>query len=195
MHRRQAILQGLAIALAGCTRSSETAFISLDESEAIQGPDRAARAARCPVSGSFAVPSAWTDFVGGRLHFCCADILPHFEPEQPAHRTAANIQLAITGQAIQQKCPVSGREVTGEWIRIVAGVPIRFANKLARDRFLENGPLHQREVLFGARFGDVFRVQPPAGRVPDVGLFAARDDSPPDAACAAILNGRSLSDS
>jgi YHS domain-containing protein len=51
------------------------------------------------------------DYKGGKVYFCCQGCPKAFAKDTAKFATAANKQLAATGQAKQVACPYSGKDV------------------------------------------------------------------------------------
>tara|TARA_Y100001934_G_C12217467_1_gene709108 strand:+ start:660 stop:1094 length:435 start_codon:yes stop_codon:yes gene_type:complete len=90
-------------------------------------------AAVCPVSGKPATKVA-TEYHGGEVYFCCKNCLKAFAADSDKYSVKANEQLVKTGQAIQEKCPISGGKVKQGTALEVDGIPVAFCCKNCRKK-------------------------------------------------------------
>ncbi len=83
--------------------------------------------AKCPVAGTKAAKEDKTaDYRGAKVYFCCDNCPKAFAKDSAKYSTKANHQLAQTGQAKQEKCPLSGEAIDKEQTADVAGVKVSF---------------------------------------------------------------------
>jgi len=80
----------------------------------------------CVVSGKAVKADAAIDYKGGKLYFCCEGCPNAFSKNPAKYAAKANHQLALTGQATQQKCPISGRPLNPETGIDASGVTVTF---------------------------------------------------------------------
>ena len=78
----------------------------------------------CLVSGEeINIKSAETvNYKGGKLYFCCPGCSSDFEQNTKQYSAAANYQLVMTNQYVQETCPSTGRKIknkTGAKAKIV----------------------------------------------------------------------------
>ena len=90
-------------------------------------------AAVCPVSGKPATKVA-TEYHGGEVYFCCKNCLKAFAADSDKYSVKANEQLVKTGQAVQEKCPISGGKVKQGTALEVDGIPVAFCCKNCRKK-------------------------------------------------------------
>ena len=90
-------------------------------------------AAVCPISGKPATKVA-TEYHGGEVYFCCKNCLKAFAADSDKYSVKANEQLVKTGQAIQEKCPISGGKVKQGTALEVDGIPVAFCCKNCRKK-------------------------------------------------------------
>jgi YHS domain-containing protein len=83
--------------------------------------------AKCPVGGTKAAKAeSSADYRGAKVYFCCDNCPKAFAKDTAKHANKANHQLAQTGQAKQEKCPLSGNDLNKEATTDVAGVKVAF---------------------------------------------------------------------
>ena len=66
------------------------------------------------------------DYKGGKVYFCCMNCPKAFQKDTAKYAAAANAQLVATGQAKQEKCPLSGGALNAETKITVAGADVCF---------------------------------------------------------------------
>lgn len=92
---------------------------------AVQAEEKDALAgAKCPVSGKPINKEASTDYKGGKVYFCCPGCPTGFAKNTAKFAAKANAQLVATGQAQQEKCPITGRKINAKQSVSVAGVEV-----------------------------------------------------------------------
>ncbi len=83
--------------------------------------------AKCPVAGTKAAKEDKTaDYRGAKVYFCCENCPKAFAKDTAKYATKANHQLVQTGQAKQEKCPLSGKDLNKDETTDVAGVKVTF---------------------------------------------------------------------
>ena len=82
--------------------------------------------AKCPVSGKAAKADHAVDYRDAKVYLCCGGCPDAFAKDKAKYTTKANHQLALTGQAKQEKCPLSGGELNKEATTDVNGVKVTF---------------------------------------------------------------------
>ena len=82
--------------------------------------------AKCPVGGKVAKEESSADYRGAKVYFCCDNCPKAFAKDTAKFATKANHQLAQTGQAKQEKCPLSGGDLNNDATTDVAGVKVTF---------------------------------------------------------------------
>jgi YHS domain-containing protein len=80
---------------------------------------------KCVVSGKAATENA-VDYKGGKVYFCCENCPKAFSKDTAKFATKANAQLVATGQAKQDKCPLSGAKLNPDTEITVAGAKVAF---------------------------------------------------------------------
>lgn len=82
--------------------------------------------AKCPLSGKAVNPECTAEHNGGTVSFCCGNCLASFKKSPAKHVAKANLQLAVTGQAKQAKCPFTGGKAKDGTEVSVGGVKVKF---------------------------------------------------------------------
>ena len=83
--------------------------------------------AKCPVAGTKAAKEDKTaDYRGAKVYFCCDNCPKAFAKDSAKYATKANHQLAQTGQAKQEKCPLTGNAIDKDKTADVSGVKVSF---------------------------------------------------------------------
>ena len=82
---------------------------------------------KCVVAGSKAASEKnAVDYKGGKVYFCCQNCPKAFAADTAKFAAAANAQLVATGQAKQEKCPLSGGALDTATKISVAGADVCF---------------------------------------------------------------------
>lgn len=87
---------------------------------------------KCPVSGKAVVADKTKEYKGGVVYFCCDNCPKSFNEEK--HGTKANAQLVATGQAKQEKCPLSGGKLNPDTKITVGGADITFCCNMCKGK-------------------------------------------------------------
>ena len=87
----------------------------------------------CPVSGKKATKVS-IEYHGGEVYFCCKNCLKAFQADSKKFAVKANEQLIKTGQASQEKCPISGGKMKQGTALDVNGIPVAFCCKNCRKK-------------------------------------------------------------
>ena len=80
----------------------------------------------CPVSGGPCKKEHAVAYKGAEVYFCCPNCPKAFSKDTAKFSTKANLQLVMTKQAKQKKCPISGQPINKEKTAKVAGVKVGF---------------------------------------------------------------------
>ncbi len=83
-------------------------------------------AGKCPVSGKDASKAHAVSFEGGKVYFCCDECPAAFEKEPAKFAAKAHHQMALTGQLVEVKCPLTGKPLNAEQTVDVDGVKVAF---------------------------------------------------------------------
>lgn len=95
--------------------------VSLEEK-----PEKKEPKIQCPVMGGAAKKEIATEYLAGKVYFCCPDCIEEFQKNTAKYQTKANLQLALTKQYVQKGCPVSGRPTSPEQKLTLGGVTVHF---------------------------------------------------------------------
>lgn len=91
------------------------------------------------------------DYQGGQVFFCCGGCAQKFVSDTKTFATAANRQLALTGQYIQTGCPISGGPVDEDQTAVVGGLKVRFCCGGCKSKIEQaDDEAAQAELVFGA---------------------------------------------
>jgi len=80
----------------------------------------------CPVSGHPATKDHAAKYKEGQVYFCCDDCPKAFEANTKKFSAKANVQLVVSGQYKEVKCPFSGGKLNPATAVQVAGVSVAF---------------------------------------------------------------------
>jgi YHS domain-containing protein len=82
---------------------------------------------KCIVNGKAdAKADKSADYKGGKVYFCCDNCPKAFAKDEAKYSTKANAQLVSSGQATQNKCPLSGQKLDKDTEITVGGAKIQF---------------------------------------------------------------------
>lgn len=82
---------------------------------------------KCVVNGEAgAKKEAAAKYLDGEVYFCCGGCKSKFEAAPEKYTVKANHQLALTGQYVQKKCPISGGELSEGVTAKVGGMEVGF---------------------------------------------------------------------
>lgn len=112
----------------------------------------------CPVMGGEIDKNVSTDYLGGKLYFCCAACIDKFTSDKEKYATKANLQLVQTGQAKQTGCPITGRKPNAGKTVKVAGVDVHFCCGGCLHKVNSAKPEEQLDMVFGKGFSKGFTV-------------------------------------
>ena len=102
----------------------------------------------CPVSGKKATKVS-IEYHGGEVYFCCKNCLKAFQADSKKFSVKANEQLIKTGQASQEKCPISGGKMKQGTALDVDGIPVAFCCKNCRKKVDEATGDAKLALVFG----------------------------------------------
>ncbi len=89
---------------------------------------------KCIVSGAPAKQDKAVDYKGGKIYFCCENCPKAYDKDKAKFSTKANHQLVATGQAKQEKCPLSGGKLNPEAKVKIAGVEVQFCCNMCKGK-------------------------------------------------------------
>jgi YHS domain-containing protein len=117
---------------------------------AVCSPLRAAdiEAAKCPVSGEAVSKDASVDYKGGKLYFCCDNCAAKFAKDKAKYAAKANLQLVVTGQAVQKSCPLTGGKTDASTAIDVGGAKIAFCCNGCKGKVSKMTPAKQLKAVF-----------------------------------------------
>ena len=102
----------------------------------------------CPVSGKKATKVS-AEYHGGEVYFCCKNCLKAFQADSAKFSVKANEQLIKTGQASQEKCPISGGKMKQGTALDVDGIPVAFCCKNCRKKVDQASGDAKLALVFG----------------------------------------------
>ena len=123
---------------------------------AVCSPLRAAdiAAAKCPVSGEAVSKDASVDYKGGKIYFCCNGCAAKFKKDNAKYAAKANLQLVVTGQAVQTGCPLSGGKIDASTAIDVDGAKIAFCCNNCKGKISKMKPADQIKKIFADKVFD-----------------------------------------
>lgn len=107
----------------------------------------------CPVSGHACSPDATAEFEGGKVCFCCEKCVKAFAADSGKFAAKARQQLVVTGQMVQQGCPLSGGPVKDGTQVDVGGVAVGFCCGNCKGKVAKASPEEQVGLVFGSGKG------------------------------------------
>ncbi len=136
------------------------AFAGLAQAEkkAAKEGSKSKPAAKCPVSGEDISKDASVDYKGGKVYFCCPGCISKFKKDTAKYQAKANEQLVLTGQAKQEKCPLSGGKVNPDTKLKVCGIEVCFCCKGCQGKVKNASPEKQCEMVFVKGFDKAFVI-------------------------------------
>lgn len=81
---------------------------------------------KCPVSGKPVKADKTAEYKGAKVYFCCPGCPAPFAKDTEKFANKANHQLVATGQFVQTKCPITGKDMDKSKSAKVAGVNVQF---------------------------------------------------------------------
>ena len=114
----------------------------------------------CVVAGNKpAKAGTEVDYKGGKVFFCCMNCPKAFAKDTAKFAEKANIQLVVTKQAKQVKCPMTGKDVNPEVKVKVAGVDVNFCCEGCQGKVSEAKGAEQVTLIFADKpFDKAFKV-------------------------------------
>ena len=103
----------------------------------------------CPVAGTKPAKAAnAVDYKGGKVYFCCGNCPKAFEKDSAKFATKANTQLVSTGQAKQDKCPISGAPCKEDKVSTVDGAKVYFCCDMCKGKVDKADAKDKAELVF-----------------------------------------------
>ena len=125
----------------------------------VRAADKPEFKATCPVSGAAAKQSSAIDYKGGKLYFCCDGCPEAFKKDPAKFAAKANQQLVATGQAKQEKCPLTGGKLNSETVTEIAGTKVCFCCNGCKGKVTKASTDEQVKMVFGDEaFAKGFKV-------------------------------------
>lgn len=117
--------------------------------------------AKCPVAGTKAAKEDQSaEYRGAKVYFCCGGCPDAFAKDKAKYATKANHQLVQTGQAKQEKCPLSGGDLNKDATVKVAGVTVTFCCNNCKGKVEKAKEDEQLELAFSDKaFDKGFKVE------------------------------------
>ena len=116
--------------------------------------------AKCPVSGRAVDKEYSVSFAGGKVYFCSDNCVPLFSNNSVPYAVKAHHQLAVTGQAKQEKCPLTGKPIDATKKVDIDGVSVAFCCEKCQGKISKATPDQQMQDCFNAEaFKKAFKVQ------------------------------------
>jgi|HubBroStandDraft_6_1064221.scaffolds.fasta_scaffold60577_4 YHS domain-containing protein len=84
---------------------------------------------KCPLSGKAAGTQHSAEHNGGRVYFCCDKCAKAFAAHPEKYAAQANLQLVLSGQFKEVKCPLEGYALNSKAEFEVGGVRVTFCCK------------------------------------------------------------------
>jgi len=92
------------------------------------------------------------DHRDGKVFFCCPGCVKKWNKAPAKFETAANLQLVMTGQYKQTKCPISGGDLDKEQFVEVDGIKVHFCCGKCKGKVAEAATDEaKRELVFSAK--------------------------------------------
>lgn len=115
---------------------------------------------KCVVAGTPAKMDKSAEYKGGKVYFCCDECKGKFTADPKKYAVAANLQLAQSGQAVEEKCPLSGAKLNPEKTVEIAGVKVAFCCEKCQGKVAaETDAAKQKELVFSdTAFDKAYKV-------------------------------------
>lgn len=100
------------------------------------------------------------EYRGAKVYFCCENCPKAYAKDKAKYATKANHQLVQTGQAKQEKCPLSGGDLNKDATADVAGVKVTFCCNNCKGKVEKAEGDAKLELAFAdAAFDKGFKVE------------------------------------
>jgi YHS domain-containing protein len=114
----------------------------------------------CPVSGKPATKEHAVSYKGAEVYFCCPNCPKAFQANTAKFATKANHQLAVTGQAKEVKCPLTGKALNPATAIDVNGVKVSLCCNNCKGKVQKAAAADQLELIFSDKaFAKGFEVK------------------------------------
>jgi len=144
---------GLAIAA--------SAILALSAARAADEGDKEKKVeVKCPVSGKPIDKEQHVAYKDAKVYFCCPNCPKAFEKDTAKFATKANLQLVQTEQAVEKKCPLTGRPLNKEQMVSIEGVDVQFCCMNCKGKVAKMDKKEQLEAVFAEKpFDKAFEVK------------------------------------
>ena len=116
--------------------------------------------AKCPVSGKPAKAESSVAYRDAKVYFCCDDCPESYNKDKAKFATKANAQLAVTGQAKQQKCPIKNTDLNKDTQIDVGGAKVAFCCNGCKGKVEKAKDDEKLEMVFADKvFEKAFKVE------------------------------------
>ena len=109
---------------------------------------------KCPVSGKPIDKEHHVAYKGAKVYFCCPNCPKAFEKDTAKFATKANLQLVQTEQAVEKKCPLTGRPLNKEQMVSIEGVDVQFCCMNCKGKVADMEKDKQLEAVFADKAFD-----------------------------------------
>lgn len=100
------------------------------------------------------------EYRGAQVYFCCENCPKAYAKDKAKYATKANHQLVLTGQAKQEKCPLSGGDLNKEATVKVVGVTVTFCCNNCKGKVEKAKDDEQLELAFADKaFDKGFKIE------------------------------------
>lgn len=140
-----------------------SAVLALSVARAADEGDKEKKAeVKCPVSGKAIDKAHHVDYKGAQVYFCCPNCPKAFEKDTAKFATKANLQLVQTEQAVEKKCPLTGRPLNKEQMVSIEGVDVQFCCMNCKGKVADMEKDKQLEAVFADKaFDKAYEVKKP----------------------------------
>jgi YHS domain-containing protein len=99
------------------------------------------------------------DYKGAKVYFCCDNCPKAFAKDTAKHAAKANMQLVMTKQATQEKCPISGMATKADKTAKVNDVEVAFCCENCQGKVAKASAEEAVELVFSDKaFEKGFKV-------------------------------------
>ncbi|HLQ44877.1 MAG TPA: hypothetical protein VK137_09130 [Planctomycetaceae bacterium] len=116
--------------------------------------------AKCPVSGKAAKAESSVAYRDAKVYFCCDNCPESFNKDKAKYSTKANHQLVQTGQAKQEKCPFTKKDLNKDATVEINGVKATFCCNNCKGKVEKAKDDEKLEMVFAdTPFDKGFKVE------------------------------------
>jgi len=114
----------------------------------------------CPVSGKAINKDHSLAYKEAKVYFCCPNCPKAFEKDPAKFATNANLQLVQTEQAVEKKCPLTGRPLNKAQTVKIKGLDVQFCCANCKGKVAGMDEKAQVEAVFAEKpFKQGFEVK------------------------------------